>query len=322
MQGKYKILLVGAGNIGFRYLQGLNETLIDLDIYIVDISEKSLDLVKEKIKSFKKNSIINFYFYKNILKLNDKFDIAIITTTANQRHIVIESIIKKCKVNFWVLEKVLSQSNSDLELIRSFLGHRNNTWVNHSRRVMNFYKDIKKSSFFNIENSPFSIEIKGSNWGLACNALHFIDLISWLIDSNLKSIDSSGLSTWVDSKREGFKEVFGQLDLFYSDTSKLRLICDNGLPSKISIKIENTTGILSINEYGGFALMPTGKKIVGKLEYVSETTTKFIKQILIYKKCDLTKLEDSLQQHQIFLNSLKSHMNKESKSNLDKLPIT
>ena len=135
MYKKPKILLVGAGNIGFRYLQGLNEIFIDLDIHIVDISKKSLEIVRERIMSFKKNSIINYYYYNNILELKDEFDIAIISTTADQRHKVIELILKICKVNYWVLEKVLSQSNSDLELIRSFLGNKKNTWVNTGRKI-------------------------------------------------------------------------------------------------------------------------------------------------------------------------------------------
>ena len=322
MHGKYKVLIVGAGNIGFRYLQGLNEIFIDLDIYIVDISENSLSLVKNKVMSFQKKSKINYFYNNDISELKDEFDIAIISTTANNRHLVIDSILKKCKVNFWVLEKVLSQSNSDLEIIRSLLGDTKNTWVNHSRRVMNFYMDIKKDPFFNKKNSHFNIDIVGSSWGMACNALHFIDLVSWLINSNLMSIDSSGLSKWVDSKRKGFKEVYGELNLLYDDKSNLKLICDDGPPYGISIEIKNKMETCFIKESDGLAIMPSGNKNYGRLEYVSETTTKFIKQILCYKKCDLTTLSESIHQHKIFLDSLTSHINKETKLNLAKLPIT
>ena len=77
---------MGASNIGFRYLQGLNEIFIDLDIHIVDISPKSLELIRKRIISFKNNSVINYYYYNNILDLKEEFDIAIISTTADQRH--------------------------------------------------------------------------------------------------------------------------------------------------------------------------------------------------------------------------------------------
>ena len=59
-------------------------------------------------------------------------------------------------------------------------------------------------------------------------------------------------------------------------------------------------GVCFINESDGFALMPNGKKIVGRLLYVSETSTIFIKQILLDNDCDLT-IEDSLYQHKLFL---------------------
>ena len=65
--------------------------------------------------------------------------------------------------------------------------------------------------------------------------------------------------------------------------------------------------------------MPSGKKIIGRLEYVSEISTKFIKQILLYKDCDLTTLEESLHQHKLFLDGLSSHIQKDLKFNLGKL---
>ena len=42
------ILITGAGQLGSRYLQGLNNCRETLDIYVNDISEQSLQIAKQR----------------------------------------------------------------------------------------------------------------------------------------------------------------------------------------------------------------------------------------------------------------------------------
>ena len=59
-----------------------------------------------------------------------------------------------------------------------------------------------------------SVDIFGENWGLSCNSLHFIDLICYLTDSNIISINTSGVSDKImSSKRAGFIEFTGSIDV-------------------------------------------------------------------------------------------------------------
>ena len=53
---------------------------------------------------------------------------------------------------------------------------------------------------------------------IACNAVHFIDLISFLIKSDVKKIITKNLNKkWVKSERKGFLDVFGKLIIVYKN---------------------------------------------------------------------------------------------------------
>ena len=51
---RYKILLVGAGNVGSRYLQGLAKCKNNLDIFVIDVNNKSILKSKQRIHQVKK----------------------------------------------------------------------------------------------------------------------------------------------------------------------------------------------------------------------------------------------------------------------------
>ena len=55
---------------------------------------------------------------------------------------------------------------------------------------MDWYKKLK-NKFYDL--TPLKVEMRGGLWGLACNSIHFIDLISWWTGENVISIDSKKL---------------------------------------------------------------------------------------------------------------------------------
>ena len=63
-----------------------------------------------------------------------------------------------------------------------------------------------------LRNAIGSNQVKvyvGNNFrGLACNSVHFLDLVLWWSDEKLVSVDTSCLDiTWFESKRPGFFEI-------------------------------------------------------------------------------------------------------------------
>ena len=217
----FKILLIGAGNLGSRYLQGLLYVNQKCNIYVVDNSKKTLDLIKKRIEGIESHHH-EILFNSEIPENIHKFDLAILATTSNSRAELINKLISKYKIHFWIIEKVLAQSISELNQISNCFGKSKNVWVNTPRRIMPLYKNFK-SKLEKETKSPINIEVKGGKWGLACNSIHFIDLFEWITDSRVLDIDSSLIKTWFSSKRDGFVEAIGEMKVYLNDKSQLSL---------------------------------------------------------------------------------------------------
>ena len=321
MHKSIRIILIGAGNIGSRYLQGLAKLNFDAEITVFDISRKALEVAKDRIKNFKNSNQIKFNFINSFEKISDEFELAIISTTSRDRVAIIKKLLKKSRVKYWILEKVLVQSLNDLEIINNIFPYKQNVWVNHPRRIMNWHKDIRNKLLKEYENK-FDVEIMGTEWGLACNALHFIDLVSWWTNSSIKNVNNSGLKKWTLSKREGFEEVYGNLKINFNKGNKLTLFCDQGVESHPTIKIKTNKGFIKIEENIGSALFTDGLFIKGSLEFISNLVPHLIYKIIKEGNCNLPNLEHSIQIHEKFIESLANHRSMNLNVTSQIVPIT
>ena len=91
-------------------------------------------------------------FQKSLISLPSKIDIVIVATTADVRSKVVVDIASGYDVRFWVLEKLLAQSESGLDQIISSIQNNSTAWVNTPRRMISWHKKIK--SQLNLD-SPF-----------------------------------------------------------------------------------------------------------------------------------------------------------------------
>ena len=57
---KKRILLIGAGQLGSRYLQGIAKSNLDIDITVSDPSKKSIELSQERLLEVENNHKIQF----------------------------------------------------------------------------------------------------------------------------------------------------------------------------------------------------------------------------------------------------------------------
>lgn len=310
---KSKILLIGAGNIGSRYLQGLLKLKNRSYIYIIDYSQEALNLSKSRILDID-NKTHELNFSLSLPDDVDFFNLAIIATTSNSRAKLIEDINSRYNIKFWILEKILAQSIEELFLISKSIGESDKVWVNTPRRIMPWYKEIK--SKIRKKDEPLKIVLEGGDWGLACNAIHFIDLFSWITDSDILKIINSDIKDWVPSKREGYVEAFGKLKILFKDKSSLLLSCSREKSGK-KIFIENAYGSWFINEKKGLAIGPNKEIVnVGRI-YQSQLITKVVTELFKTGSCNLPSLEESTRQHikmiEAFLNSWNS-INKKNDS--------
>jgi len=315
------VLVVGAGQIGSRHLQGLVSVRLDLNIMVVDISNFSLDSAKLRwVEAGGNQSHHKIEWCKKIPGDIKNIDLAIVTTSSLGRATLVEQLALSVNVNYWVFEKVLAQSRQELDLIEYATSNAKNAWVNTPRRLMTWYQKLK------IEfNNKGSLKIKksGGLWGLACNSIHYIDLINWWTGESLFSVNTSKLDKiWHKSKRLGYFEVLGELLIEFSGGTELILQSyPNEVNNIMHIELTDKKNWI-INEYEGVAYKSRKEILSGKVELQSEMTGAMVTKILSEGTCNLPRLKESSKQHAIFLDAMLSHWNTFNKSNDKAVPIT
>lgn len=306
------IAIIGVGQLGSRHLQALTLTNLNIDIELVEpyktMQETALARYKQMPNNDKVNSVT---FFDNISGLSDELDLVVVATTANVRRVVLDELLNTKKVKNIILEKVLFQHYNDYDhFFNRFEDLDVNVWVNHPRRLFSFYNQfipsLKKSS-------QLSYHVQGGEWGMACNALHFLDHLQMMQKDNDPQIHiaTSMLHPEViESKRQGCYEVYGTLSGSIGNGS-FSLTCtkDNVLPTTISIMGDDIRII--VDEYKGMAMVSKKEnewkweqyeeKIVS---YQSELTGLVGDEILLHGSCSLPTYKEAALLHKPFIKTI------------------
>lgn len=321
-----KSLIIGAGQLGSRHLQGLVKYLGKLEIYVLDPSIDSLKIAQEREKEITHNHEI--IYTQSWEMLPDFFDLVIVATNANVRETVINKLLEKHKVRFLILEKVLFQNLNAYERVNDLLiKHNVITYVNHPRRMFESYKNLRKS----IEKNTQSVySVVGGNWGFGCNALHFLDLFVYLSGKKLQDINVHSIEDeLLESSREGFAEFTGTLTGHLTDGSFFSITSLKGESSSISVTIFNNEQRFIIQEGGNPQIYELEKKNlfsckndVFKVQYQSELTTNIAVGLLENDFCSLPTYEEARDTHELFLTTMLEKYNKITGLQATILPVT
>jgi hypothetical protein len=249
-----------------------------------------------------------------------QLDLVLVVTPAHCRALLIEKIAYSHEVRSWIIEKVLAQSCEQLDHITKTLSGCRQAWVNTPRRLMGWHKQIR-ANLSPKGNEPLLVQVTGGNWGMACNAIHFIDLVAWWTESQVVTITCSDTSSWSQSKRVGFQEIFGALTIKYANGSQLELCCCAG-DGSTQISVSSKQGKWLIDESAGRATGPVGQKLDGRLSFQSELTAPLVKQILQEGHCELPNLAESAALHRPLLHILLKHWNQSQGCQSSVVPIT
>jgi len=312
---KYNILIVGAGQLGSRYLQGLAKYPEPLSIYVIDINQDSLDTAASRWLEVA-SDLHSVSFYKNFDQLPANIDLAIVSTSSNVRENVVSSLKKISIVRNWILEKVLAQNVEGIDHLETMIGE--NVWVNTYFRTLEWFKEIKRIS----ASGHVHVEVTGGNWGIACNTIHFIDFISWWTGEKIAGFDHSMLNKdWHPAKRNGFWEINGRLGANFSAGSTATFTSDDS-DAPFEIKIKTTGEEWLIQWDKGIAVRNDGFLLPGKVLFQSEMTAGLVEDILDKEGPELPALSVSAEQHRPFLESLLGHWNTNRSEKAASVPIT
>lgn len=321
------VLLIGAGQLGSRHLQGLLKLEEKLNIFVLDPCEKSLEIARERAKEIPNNHRTNYLTDWNVLP--EKFDLVIVATGANVREMVVTKLLEGFKVDYLILEKILFQKLEDYKRIEGLIERVGiKTWVNHPRRMMEPYKKIK--NIISQANEVASFQVFGGNWGLACNGLHFIDLCAYLSGSSIETIDGNWIDAKIhESKRPNHIEFTGTLKGRLKDNSCFTISSIDGNQEPISICISTKTNRWLIQEGPIIKIIHLAKDndfeadiSSSNMLFQSVLTTNLIQDILESGKCDLPTYNEACQSHVPFITTLLHKYNELSDLEINICPIT
>ena len=299
---KINVLIFGCGSIGFRHLESLLKSKYNLNIYIIEKNSKTILNLKTQIQ-FNKNKNINISFYKKIFNFKIPFYLAIIATNSKDRLESLKVLLKNNTVNYLILEKLLSPNLIELKKIKKFISKKKlNIYVNTPRKLMKVYVDIKQQIF---KNDLISVDFSGSKWNFTSNAIHFIDLFTYLSDDKNLKKGSARILNKVNSKRNGYSEFYASMYVYNNDGAVLHL-SDNEKKSISLLTIKTKKYRFLVYEEFGlyFRISNKNNKDVKickfKIEYQSTLTHRYFECLYKNMSLNLPTFEESYLQHLLF----------------------
>lgn len=288
------IAIIGVGALGKRHLQSMVELQDQCQIYAVEINEEIIKVLKTEFPDVK--------FITTVEELPDELEVVVIATNSNIRRILFEQLINHSIVKYIIFEKVLFQKEDDYYFVQDKLNELSiHAWVNCARREWDSYKSLKEEL---TSCNELYISAIGGQWGIGCNGIHILDLIEFLSDNEIETLDMSGLENKiVESKRKGFYEFFGTISGTSGKCRNYNIACmdDSILPFRIEITTEKSRYM--IDEGNNYILISDAesdwqwKKREFKQVYQSQMTGRVIKSIIDEGTCNLSDFESSMKLH-------------------------
>lgn len=298
-----EILLIGLGNLGVRHLQGLIRGGAK-KIHCIDPNSSTFEVAKKLAKDT--GCPQPELSFSTELPKNQKYFTTVVATNSNERLQVIRELLSNNSTQHLILEKVIFPRLDDFDVFNALIKHANiNIYVNHPRRLHSVYQMIKLKIN---KRQPIYMSVSGCEWGLASNALHFIDLMTFLCGEVAEKINCSEITQLYDSKRIGYKEATGNMEIQFSQGSKLILSSTLGTFHDLHIQISNGEKYYTILEGSTnrfFSFDVEGSQEISPL-YVSETTGWVLKDLLEKGSCLLTPYSESEINHRRIIEAFNS----------------
>jgi predicted dehydrogenase len=312
-----QIVIIGAGQLGSRHLQAISLLHFSTTIWVVDPMVSSLETAKARWKEVDYVSQHEIHYKSDVKELPSDLDVVIIATSSNVRRNIIEMLLQERTVRYMILEKVLFQEEEDYFSIQELLENKGvKAWVNCPRRQFEGYSQLRKEINF----QAFQMSVTGSQWGLGCNSIHFIDLFSYLCQSSNISVVPFLNEKLYTSKRAGFVEFNGSLLVASDNASKLLITCFELGNHPLEITIELPEASISIKESLQAMEIRTSANNWQALHLSfpilrqSQLTNLVIEDLLTSGTCLLTPFEESVKLHIPLINIFLNHYNQVNKT--------
>lgn len=320
-------LILGAGQLGSRHLQGLLKSKYPQTIYVLDPAVDSLELTKSRANEIPHNNKV--IYLQQWDELPAEFDLVIIATGASVRKAIAVQLLENYKVTYLVFEKVLFQDLESYQTVADLLSKTGTkAWVNHPRRMWEHFQGIKRTIAANKE--ILTIAVNGGNWGLACNALHYVDLCVFLSGSKLAEIDMDWVEDQIlESKRPNCIEYIGTVKGKLQNGGNFTITSFPGDLGDVSVTVATETMRWFIQEGKAQKIITLAKQSGFEPEtstyntrFQSALSNRIFEELVETDDCTLTNYTDGMHTHIKFIEAALAKYNKISGLNSKLCPIT
>ncbi|XDD51533.1 Gfo/Idh/MocA family oxidoreductase [Leptospira sp. WS92.C1] len=305
------IAVVGTGQLGSRHLQSLGKLDKDTILYAVDPNPETLHTAKKIYDQFRIDHSPELKLLTSLADLPQKIDLAIIACSSKERLEVIKSLVSNVeKIQYLILEKVLFPNLSDYEEAdKIFQSFGIQVWVNCNKRSNStLFSDFEK--LYEGEGS-LKFEVSGSDWGLACNSIHFLDFFTSLTKNRELTLNGSLLDRNIFSaKRPGYIEFSGTLFGETSNGDEIRIEDRKGmnLPFTISLRTPKLNWIIDMRSDSYEIQDGSGLRQI-PIQYQSQLTAVIANDLFATGICRLPSFQENSYLHQKMLTVLIQHLN-------------
>jgi len=320
-----RISIIGCGNIGSRHLQAISKLKQSLIIDVVEPDNNAKTLAKSRLKEMNPEMDNHkFNWYSNLNELDCASDLVIIATTSNGRANLIKTLLEKGHSRFLV-EKIVCQSHIEYqELLSNMHSFNAKGWVNTPRR---YFKSYQKIIHYLSDSNFYNLSVIAGNEGLGSNAIHFIDIFSWLTNDYQLKLTGEFLKDQLLTNKRGdkFLEFVGTITGTAKNGSLLTItfLPSDNMP--LTVDLSGDDKRIIINETNQTILHTSNIKDIDldfHTEYQSNISLDVANDILINDDCLLPSLENSFHTHSELFRIFDLHVEKILKQKNILCPIT
>jgi hypothetical protein len=296
MNAKPTLAVIGAGQIGCRHMQSLVSAGLAQNVWMVDPFPDAKQLIEARLAEAGVQDTGDVQFSTDMDNLPDIVDVAVIATSSLVRRAVLDELLATRTVRYAILEKFLFPRAADYAHAETRLAEAGvAAFVNCTRRLFEGYRALKDELDW-----PVRLSVSGNNWGLACNSVHWLDLLNFLKPATSYEIRSD-LTGPCSAKRLGYVEFFGTIEVADVAGNRLELSCQDGGAVSVDCVIEDAGGRLwEISEQRG-QVSEGGSTASFSVPFQSQLTAGVARDLLEEGSCRLARYNESAHLHQVLL---------------------
>lgn len=242
-----KVLLIGAGRMGTRHLQGLDGVASACDV--VDPDAKA----REGVRSTTGKTEIKTFAALDAVPADAGYDAAILASTATDRRELFEGIERR-GVPAILVEKPIAQNRADAKAVLDRVASsKSAVWVNHYRRTLSGFEPLRQAG------GPFVLSISSGAMGLGANGVHWIDFAIHLTGAKSGKLLYGEIDDAIIRSGRGpsFRDYGGRGVFAFPDGSRLMLSCAAGSSAPTMMSIVTPTAHWIVDQHDDRTLRHT-----------------------------------------------------------------